>query len=109
MFEGAIRMALESEPSDFAGESEAKLNSILKNVVDGFIMIDEVGMIESFNPAAESIFQYSQNEVIGKNVKMLMPEPYHSQHDQYLVNYLKSGNAKIIGLGREVVGLRKGC
>ncbi len=87
-------------------DQKAQTEAVLNNVVDGIITIDENGIIQTFNPAAEKIFQYTRDQVIGKNVKMLMPEPYHTEHDQYIQNYLNTGNAKIIGLGREVIGLR---
>lgn len=80
---------------------------IMNTVLDGLITIDSRGIIHSFNPAAERIFQYSQDEVIGNNVNMLMPEPYHAEHDQYLVNYLTTGVKQIIGFGREVSAKRK--
>ena len=89
------------------GSSEARTRSILNATVDGIITIDSSGTVESFNPAAERIFGYTANETIGNNVRMLMPEPYHSEHDGYLSAYLRTGTAKIIGIGREVVGLRK--
>ncbi len=88
-------------------EKEEKIRTILENVVDGIISIDEFGSIEQFNPSAERLFGYSSQEVIGENVKILMPEPYKSGHDQYISNYLNTGVAKIIGLRREVVGLHR--
>ena len=87
--------------------SESKSASILDAVVDGVITIDEHGIVDSANSAAQSIFGRTEEEILGENVKFLMPEPFHDEHDQYLQNYLNSGTAKIIGIGREVVGLRK--
>ena len=88
-------------------EGEETLRAILNTVVDGIITIDERGCVQAMNPAAETIFGYAANEVIGKNVKMLMPSPYHEEHDGYLSNYLRTGERKIIGSGREVEGRRK--
>ena len=81
--------------------------ALFKTTVDGIIIIDSSGRIESFNSAASSIFGYASEEVIGKNVSMLMPSPHREQHDSYLSNYLTTGQAKIIGIGREVSGRRK--
>ncbi|MGB7328007.1 MAG: PAS domain S-box protein [Rubripirellula sp.] len=88
-------------------ESERKLRCVLDTAVDAIITITERGLIESFNPAAQRIFGYTADEVIGNNVSMLMPQPFRGSHDQYLSKYLTTGQKKIIGIGREVRGLRK--
>jgi len=88
-------------------ESEARAQAILETTVDGIITIDAEGTIESFNPAAENIFGYDAEEVIGKDVKVLMPSPHREQHDEYLRSYHETGRRKIIGIGREVTGKRK--
>jgi PAS domain S-box-containing protein len=88
-------------------KSESQNRAILENVLDGIITINEQGSVESFNPAAEKIFGYGAAEVVGRNIKMLMPEPDRSRHDSYLGNYRRTGEPKIIGIGREVVGMRK--
>ena len=80
---------------------------ILDNLVDAVICIDRYGLIRAFNHAAEHIFQYKAHEVMGKNIKQLMPEPDRNLHDRYIKNYHKTGIGQIIGKGREVVGLRK--
>ena len=88
-------------------DNEAQIRAIVENVVDGIVTIDETGCIELFNHTAEQIFGYSANEVIGKNISMLMPQPYQSEHDGYLQRYHETGEAKIIGMKREIWGLRK--
>lgn len=88
-------------------ESEAKARSILETTVDAIITINTKGNIRSFNKTAEKLFGYDSKEVIGKNVKILMPDPYKSEHDDYINQYLDTGKRKIIGIGREVTGKRK--
>lgn len=86
---------------------EAHLRSIIDTAPDALIVIDERGAIESFSPAAERLFGYGAGEVAGRNVSMLMPSPYREQHDGYLQRYMRTGERRIIGIGRVVVGLRK--
>ena len=88
-------------------ESEAKARAVLETTVDGIITIDEEGCIASFNQAAEEIFGYSEDEVLGENISLLMPEPYRSEHDSYLRSYRETGRREIIGIGREVEGQRR--
>ena len=88
-------------------DREERLRTILETAVEGIITIDERGIIESVNTSAEQIFGYSSQELVGKNVSMLMPSPHREDHDGYLANYLHTGLAKIIGIGREVAGRRK--
>ncbi|MFQ5451918.1 MAG: PAS domain S-box protein, partial [Nitrospinaceae bacterium] len=95
------------ERNEALESSETRIRAIMENVVDGIITINEDGNIESFNSAAERIFGYSLSEVKGKNIKLLMPEPHASQHDEYIRNYLKTGQRKIIGIVRDEQGVRK--
>lgn len=88
-------------------DSSTRIQSILDTVADGIITINARGDVETFNPAAERVFGYAAAEVVGGNVKLLMPEPYHSQHDVYLEHYRTTREARIIGIGREVMGRRK--
>ena len=86
---------------------EAHLKSILETVPDAMIVINETGIVQSFSVAAERLFGYGPKEVIGKNIKMLMPSPYRESHDGYIERYLRTGERRIIGIGRVVVGERR--
>jgi two-component system sensor kinase FixL len=86
---------------------EAHLKSILETVPDAMVVIDERGMMQSFSAAAERLFGYAAADVVGRNVRMLMPSPYREAHDGYLTRYLRTGERRIIGIGRVVVGERK--
>ncbi|MGE0060869.1 MAG: PAS domain S-box protein [Xanthobacteraceae bacterium] len=86
---------------------EAHLRSILETVPDAMIVIDPNGIVQSFSITAQRLFGYGEDEVIGQNVKMLMPQPYRDSHDGYLRRYGKTGERRIIGIGRVVVGARK--
>jgi len=88
-------------------ENAALLKAIIQNAIDGIITIDERGLIESINPAACMLFGYTPEEVIGKNVSFLMPPPDRDQHDEYIKRYQQTRVPHIIGIGREVTGLRK--
>lgn len=83
------------------------LSSIIETAIDGIITIDSFGIVETINPAALKLFGYEADEVIGQNIKILMPEPDRSRHDMYIQNYQKTGVKKIIGIGREVLGRKK--
>ena len=88
-------------------EGEQRTRAILDGAVDAIVTIDEFGLIESANRATERLFGYPVSELIGKNVKVLMPEPFADNHDQYLQNYRRSAKPRIIGIGREVTGLHR--
>ncbi|WP_126465131.1 transporter substrate-binding domain-containing protein, partial [Candidatus Terasakiella magnetica] len=87
--------------------SEKRIRSILENAADGIIVIDRAGMVQSYSPAAERIFGFVSEEVVGQNIKMLMPEPTRTEHDGYLERHFKDGINRIVGQNREVTGLRK--
>src|SRR5262245_57104643 len=100
-------MAGDEMTTDVLPGNEARMRAILEAAVDGIISIDASGAVQTINPAAERLFGYAADEVIGRNVKMLMPSPYREEHDGYIARYLASGQKTIIGIGREVVGRRK--
>lgn len=88
-------------------EKDALLNALVDNAIDGIITIDVFGTVESINPSACALFCYAPHEVLGKNISMLMPLPDSEQHDSYLSHYKHTGQAHIIGLGRELIGKTK--
>ena len=88
-------------------ESARLLEAIIENAIDGIITIDNHGIVESINPAALELFGYRAEEVVGRNISVLMPEPDRSNHDRYIANYEETGKKRIIGIGREVRGLKK--
>ena len=88
-------------------EYDALFRTLIGTAVDGIMAIDERGHVQIYNPACERLFGYPPDEVLGRNVNMLMPEPYRHEHDNYLGHYLHTGEKRIIGIGREVMGRRK--
>ena len=97
----------EERTAAYLAERSMELETLLSTVLDAAIVIEDNGLIRSINPAARAQFGYEPDEVIGRNVSMLMPEPYRSQHDGYLKRYLRTGERRIIGTDRVVVGARK--
>lgn len=92
---------------DALRKSEERLRSIVESAVDGIIVIDDHGLIEAFNPSAERLFGYNVNEVVGRNVSLLMPSPDRERHDSYIQRYLTTGEQQVIGIGREVTAVKK--
>lgn len=88
-------------------QSEPLLQAVIDTMIDGVILIDHGGIVRLYNPACEKLFGYKPDEVLGHNVKMLMPAPYHQEHDGYIRHYQHTGEKRIIGIGREVIGRRK--
>ncbi|MGA0602424.1 sensor histidine kinase [Caulobacter sp. KR2-114] len=106
---GAARDSLEAQVearTREARELSSRLTAVLDTVPDAMIVIDERGAIQSASAIAERVFGYTRAEMVGRNVSMLMPEPYHGEHDGYLAHYLASGERRIIGIGRVVMGRR---
>jgi two-component system sensor kinase FixL len=100
-------VAQPGEPSDAIASESALLRSVLETVPDAMVVIDQRGIVQYFSTTAERLFGYTADEVRGQNVKMLMPPPYRDQHDSYLQRYQTTGERRIIGIGRVVVGQRK--
>lgn len=98
-------------PAPATGEtgahSEAFLHAILATAVDAIVTIDTCGIIQTFNPAATRLFGYTAEEAIGKNVSMLTPTPWREQHDAYIQRYVRTGIARVIGIGRKVIGRKR--
>src|SRR5437763_17060990 len=88
-------------------DAAMRLRSVVETAADGIITIDDHGIIESINPAAARLFGYGPHELHGRNVSMLMPQPHSGEHDRYLADYLRTGHAKIIGVGRELFAKRR--
>ncbi|WP_293549673.1 PAS domain-containing sensor histidine kinase [Parvibaculum sp.] len=108
IFVGIIRDLTERQRSEMViRETAARLQAVVETAVDGVILIDATGEVLMFNPACERLFGYRSGEVTGRNVKLLMPDPYQREHDGYLANYHRTHERKIIGIGREVQGRRK--
>lgn len=90
-----------------AADDDLLFEALIATAVDGIMVIDEQAIVRIYNKACERLFGYEASEVIGRNVKMLMPEPYHGEHDEYVGHYARTGEKHIIGIGREVSGRRK--
>jgi two-component system, LuxR family, sensor kinase FixL len=108
VFVGIIRDITDRKAAELAlRENELRLRSLIDTVPDAIVVIDAEGKIQSFSRAAERLFGYGSAEVAGRNVNTLMPAPYREAHDGYIERYLRSGERRIIGIGRVVAGLRK--
>ena len=97
---------MEKRPEEALRQSEGRIQAILDTAADAIITIDQLGVIENVNHAAERMFGYSASELIGRNISMLMPSPHRERHDEYLAHYIRTGEAKVIGIGRELEALR---
>jgi two-component system sensor histidine kinase ChiS len=107
-FTGIVRdITVRKQAEDALRESQARIQAILDTAVDAIITIDERGIVESANPAVERMFGYAPAELIGRNISMLMPSPHRERHDEYIAHYLRTGEARVLGIGREVEALRR--
>lgn len=104
-YQGNLENLVEEKTKDLLDEKN-KTRAILNNMNDGLITIDETGIIQLFSASAEKIFGYEAQDVIGKNVKILMPPPYHEEHDDYLLHYKKTGIEKVMNAKRDLFGLK---
>ena len=108
LFTGIVRDITARKRDEAAvRESEARLRAVVETAVDGILTIDEQGIVGTMNPAAERLFGYAEAEVVGRNISLLMPNPYRDEHDGYLDHYRQTGERRIIGIGREVQGRRR--
>lgn len=102
-----VRLPYLRRRADIRDSRSREYAAIFELTVDGIIVIDQKGIVRAFNQAATQIFGYERDEIIGRNVKVLMPQPYRREHDGYIRRYLETGHKRIIGIGREVTGRRK--
>ena len=108
LFTGFVRdISQRKQAEEALRESQARIQAILDTAIDAIITIDEQGIVEIANPAVERLFGYAPAELIGRNISMLMPSPHRERHDAYLARYLTTGEARVIGIGRELEGLRR--
>ena len=100
---------MQDQPDESGDQADlaSQWQALVDTIVDGVIVIDNTGTIRRFNTASERLFGHRAADVIGRNVRMLMPSPFQEEHDGYIRHYLETGEQRIIGIGREVVGLRK--
>jgi two-component system sensor kinase FixL len=104
---GAVLITHDTAARATARDMEARWRALIDSAVDGIIVIDDRGRIQTFNLAAERMFGFTEAEVLGRNVSLLMPAPYQEEHDDYIRRYVETGLRKIIGVGRDVSGLRR--
>lgn len=102
-----LSLSVLQRAEDALQDAQQRTRAILDTAVDGVITIDAAGRIDSINPAAQALFGYRESELVGENVRVLMPSPYREEHDAYLRRYLETGEKRVIGIGREVSGLRR--